>query len=336
MGDMKICLIGGSGRSGTTILRRIFSRHPALSEVPELRFLVDPDGLVDFYDTLRHGWSPYLFDVKLRRLEGLLRDMERPAYISSGMKLVLRKLGLSRILPRVLWRRYYYVGLRNFAPNYPQLVGELVHDLKEFDFRGQWVGMGFGDRPRLAYAGRMEPEELAAKLGKFYRNVANAIVVEQEVKHYLEKNTWNILCFDRILDLVPEAKFVHIYRDPRDVVASMAKQPWAPSDPELCAVWVSDIMSQWWRIRASVPAESFMEVKFETLVEHPKETLEGICDFWGIPMDKSLLSLKLNAHNKGRWRKQFSPLVAANVGRQVKPIMQAYDYASEANVQSTR
>ena len=130
MGDMKICLIGGTGRSGTTILRRIFSRHPALSEVPELRFLVDPDGLVDFYDTLRHGWSPYLFDVKLRRLEGLLRDMERPAYISSGMKLVLRKLGLSRILPRVLWRRYYYVGLRNFAPNYPQLVGELVHDLK--------------------------------------------------------------------------------------------------------------------------------------------------------------------------------------------------------------
>mgnify|MGYP002180729558 CR=1 FL=1 len=58
MGDMKICLIGGSGRSGTTILRRTFSRHPALSEVPELRFLVDPDGLVDFYVPLRHGSFP--------------------------------------------------------------------------------------------------------------------------------------------------------------------------------------------------------------------------------------------------------------------------------------
>ncbi|MFT5125174.1 MAG: hypothetical protein ACI9TH_002237 [Kiritimatiellia bacterium] len=327
MAKMKLCLIGGSGRSGTTILRKVFSKHAAFSEVPEFRFLVDPDGLVDFYDTLKHGWSPYLFDVKLRRLEKLLLDMERPAYISGGLKVGLGKLGLTRTLPKALWRRYYYVGLKKFAPNYHQLVDELIDDLKEFDFRGEWVGMGFGDRPRMSYAGLVNPEDMAAKLGKFYRNLAHAIVTEQGVDHYLEKNTWNILWFDRILDLVPDAKFVHIFRDPRDVVASMVKQNWAPSDPELCALWLSDIMAQWWHIRERVPAESYLEVKFETLMDKPEETLQGICDFWGVPMDPEMLNIKLSGHHMGRWRKQFSQLAAANVEKQVKPIMQAYGYS---------
>ena len=52
MKPFNILLIGGSGRSGTTILSKIMSMHPDISTVPELRYLIDPDGIIQGYEVL--------------------------------------------------------------------------------------------------------------------------------------------------------------------------------------------------------------------------------------------------------------------------------------------
>ena len=57
--DNKVIFIGGSGRSGTNILRKILSNHSKVASLPfEHRFIIDPNGIIDFYNSFTLNWSP--------------------------------------------------------------------------------------------------------------------------------------------------------------------------------------------------------------------------------------------------------------------------------------
>ena len=74
MNEIPVLLIGGTGRSGTSILSRIFSTHPDITDVPEWRFLIDPDGIIDFKEL---GFEPARIN-QLEKLEvgGMFSDYE--------------------------------------------------------------------------------------------------------------------------------------------------------------------------------------------------------------------------------------------------------------------
>lgn len=302
---ISLSFIGGTGRSGTTILKKIFARHPDVSYVPEWRFSIDPDGIVDFFNTFSTGWSPYLFDVKLKRLEKLLKNVGKSNNVYRYMAAALHYSGLDRKIPYKLFPAYAYINATAYCPNYLQLVDELIGKLSSFRYPGIWVGSTRWESS-IIYGSAFEKDELARILGDFVRQVAWCAVTNQNAKHYVEDNTWNILCFDKLLQLVPEAKLVHIYRDPRDVVASYTKQRWSPTDPAQAAQFYKDIMERWWFIRQHIPPDSFKEVALEELVSNPKEVLSSICQFWGIEWNDVLLETDLSHSDSGRWKRDFT------------------------------
>ena len=58
-------LVGGTGRCGTSILKEILATHPNAASLPfEYRFIIDPDGIIDFYASYTATWSPYIADRK--------------------------------------------------------------------------------------------------------------------------------------------------------------------------------------------------------------------------------------------------------------------------------
>lgn len=325
MSGPNICLIGGTGRSGTTILKEVFEKHPDVVSAGEIRITTDPEGIVDFYTSCSQGWSPYLYDVKVTRLRRLLRDTGRNTLLRRLYTYAIARSGL-RKAPRVLVPRYAEVRLERHCPGYFQFVDELMARLTDYRYRGRWTGCEFWQDSRLTYKAPLERAELADILGAFLRRVIQSIVTVNGGKHFVEDTPWNMLWFDKLLELLPEGRLVHIYRDPRDVTASFCQQWWAPSEPRQAAHWYKGIIERWWRVRESLPKDSFCEIALERLIGDTENTVRELCDFWRIPYDRTLLTTDLRHAHSGRWRVDFTAADQTTVSEILRDQLEALGY----------
>lgn len=314
----RICMIGGSGRSGTTILKTVFSHHPDCVLVPEYRFAIDPDGLIDFYRGFDAGWSPFLFDLRLRRLHALLTDIGRHRRVPRLMAYLSQKYNFERTVSRSLVPRYAGVAFERQCPTFMRRVDELMAALTDFCYSGQWNGSEFMDRRILHFAEPRSRAELAAHLGDFWRATIDDTCLYQGKSVFVEDNTWCILWFDTILELLPQARLVHVVREPRDIVASYTKMRWAPNEPVQAARWFKGIINQWFEVRTRLNSQNFIQIKLEDLVESPRETLERICDFWQVEWHDALLQTDLDRSHSGRWKSDFSPAQSLEVTRELE------------------
>ncbi len=102
---------------------------------------------------------------------------------------------------------------------------------------------------------------------------------------FLEKTPNHARFINEILELLPHARFIHVLRDPRDVVASLlsASQSWAanwaPRSPRAAAMkWVGFVRAVR-EARQNLNASQFLEIRYEQLHKAPVETLERCSSF---------------------------------------------------------
>ena len=96
---------------------------------------------------------------------------------------------------------------------------------------------------------------------------------------------------DSILAVWPDARFVVLVRDGRDVALSLKRMPFGPNN-----AWAA---AQWWArgIRAGRAAcrrhpEQVREVRYEDLARRPQEEVPAICAFLGLRYDSAMLALE--------------------------------------------
>lgn len=304
--EPKIIFIGGTGRCGTSISKELLAKHPQVATLPfEYRFIIDPDGIVDFYRSYTAAWSPYLADKRLKRLERLLNTLAGEPPLHRLVGNLLRRLNRDgEILSP---RRYHGWNLNAHLPNFKQYSQELIAELSEFSFSACWVGTdSYSYRPQVFHVGPRSEGELAPILGGFIQRVINDLLTKHGRKLYVEDNTWNVLFARELVQLVPQAKILHIYRDPRDVVASFIQQRWSPSDPRQAALWYKSLMTHWFTVRADLSPESYYEYSLESLVNSTEQVVKEICRFTGIPYDPVLLTTDLSKSHSGRWKRDFT------------------------------
>lgn len=302
----RVVFIGGTGRCGTNILRKILAKHSEVVTLPfEYRFIIDPDGIVDFYRTYAETWSPYMADRRLKRLETLLNGLARQSLLSKTLGRILSAFdGNGKFVSP---RRYFGYELKRHIPHFEQYVSELLFELREFSYSGSWVGTeSYAVFPKIYYTGPKCQDELDGPLSNFLRKVVHSLLERANAKVYVEDNTWNILFARELLQLLPEAKILHIYRDPRDVVASFSKQRWCPTDKEQAAIWYRSIIARWFSIRPDLPANSYYEFKLEDLVNSTKSVVKEICEFVGLSYERQMLDIDLSKSHSGRWEKEYS------------------------------
>lgn len=95
--------------------------------------------------------------------------------------------------------------------------------------------------------------------------------------------------------LLPEAHFVHIIRDGRDVALSWLDAPFGPESISHAAErWRRDVRAGRLAGRRHAP-ERYMEVRYESLVLRPKRVLRRICGFADLPFDRGMLDYTARA-----------------------------------------
>ncbi len=297
--------VGGTGRSGTSIIKEVIASHPDAASLPfEYRFIIDPDGLLDFYASSGASWSPYVADRRLKRLECLLNTLAREPLHHKLAGRLLR--WLNRDGKTLSPRMYHGWELKRHLPNFEHHVQVLMSRLVEFSFPACWVGTESYRLAPTIYHSAKSREELAAIIGNFIRDVIDDLLRQSAKKFLVEDNTWNILFARDIIELLPEAKIVHIYRDPRDVVASFSQQRWSPTDKEQGARWYRAMMTHWFTVRSALPAGSYYETSLENLVAVPETVLREVCKFAEISFDRAMLQVDLGYSHSGRWKREYT------------------------------
>jgi hypothetical protein len=303
---LRIVFIGGTGRCGTNILKKIFSKHSQVATLPfEHRFLIDPDGIIDFYSTFPQSWSPFLADKRLSRLKHLLDEVSEDKIIHRILRKIL--LFINKEGKFISPQRYVGWRLNKHFANFKKYNKRLIAQLHEFEFDAVYPGTdNYTFRPQLYHSSPKSKQELTKIFGDYLRSLIQDFLTVHKKEFFIEDNTWNIFFSREFLGLLPEAKIIHIYRDPRDVVASFSKQRWCPSDKMEAAQWYKTMMEYWFSLKVELPSSSYHETKLESLVNSPEKTIKELCQFTGLPFETGMLRVDLSRSHGGRWKKEFS------------------------------
>ena len=311
----RMVLIGGSGRSGTSITREVLGSAEGAMCLPfEYRFILDPDGIIDFLVSTDVLWSPYQYNQKVKALIAFLDAL-------GGGDFRYPHLGEHA-------RAFGYQGweLASRFPSWWEALDRLVDELTTFTYQANWVGLPVPKGSTETMRFGTPPQVLEALRGFCWRVISSGLDVEGK-SFLVEDNTWNILYADRLNELFPDSVFIHVYRDPRDVLASMRGQSWCPSDiVQLCSFY-HGIMDRWDHIKSSLPQSWFTELSLEQFVED-QEAFSRACHVAGIDPDSVSSRDRLSAASFGRWRSDFTSEEQSRIEELLGVWIDRYGYSS--------
>jgi hypothetical protein len=92
----------------------------------------------------------------------------------------------------------------------------------------------------------------------------------------------------RLLELFPEARFIHLVRDGRAVTASVMPLDWGPNSVQRAAHWWTEHLAY------GLASEGYLEQRairltFEDLVTSPEASLRKLCDLLGLTFEREMI-----------------------------------------------
>lgn len=225
----------------------------------------------------------------------------------SGTTILYKLLGAH---PEVCW----FSNITNAYPNIPQL--SVLQRVFDVPYLGQLAKrIMFTKKGRMIPIMPSEGENIYRTLGRFenkkkstkkdYPSTNNELFSKNISIHcratgkqrFINKNTANTQRIELLHYLYPDAFWIHLIRDGRAVANSLYRVKWWPStriwwlhktphewNPDgskwiqLCAMhWEKNVQEI--RSQATTLHPRYLEVRYEKLVKHPKETIETIMRF---------------------------------------------------------
>jgi hypothetical protein len=190
----------------------------------------------------------------------------------------------------------------------PELVSELIKYEKFVRMR-----IGREDLERLLGSGDpVKYSDFVSRVFDLYGQAQGKSLVGDKTPAYVDRvPTLHVLW--------PNAKFVHLIRDGRDVCLSVMNWKKAGRTAGRYATWEEDHVSTtalWWERKVrlgredsgSLGPELYHEIRYEELVSEPAKTCAALCGFLDLPYDEAMLKFhegrtktKPGLDAKGAW-----------------------------------
>lgn len=134
----------------------------------------------------------------------------------------------------------------------------------------------------------------------------------------------------RLKTVFPDARIVHLIRDPRDVARSSIGMGWGGSTWYGVDHWLGTERD--WDRHPEI-TESAFTLRYEQMLETPQETLEALCAFMGLPFSEKMYEFSerstysaLDASLAYQWRRKQTQDQIADVEYKVGPLLEARGY----------
>jgi hypothetical protein len=278
--------IGGSGRSGTTIILSLLKSHPEVhSSLPrEIKYVTSRYGLVD----LNFGRS-----IKLEEdFKGIQNNFRAT---------VNNRVG----------RRKEDVFLASLKGNWWSGEG------KKGKPRGLVQGVTAEQLAEIAYEfSSSYKKDLLVASRKLFYNLSSSQFKKDTVRYFADSSPVNTMQAHLISQLFPGAKFINMIRDGRDVAYSVSKEKWGPKDPFKALKWWGNRVLVSHRSLSQLPEKHHLEIRLEELIKSDREfQYAKIMSFLNIPDHLSTrkffnIEMRSEKMSQGEWKEKVqNPIV---------------------------
>ena len=197
------------------------------------------------------------------------------------------------IAPEAHWIPLWFERQGGLTPGgvvTPELIPELLAHSKFALFR-------LGREELMRLAGNGQPIPYAS----FVTGIFDLYGKARGKKLVGNKTPDSVRRMDTLHTLWPQARFVHLIRDGRDVALSLMNWPNVRNKkPGTFPTWKDDPVSTaalWWELNVRRGREAgellgpqlYREMRYESLVAHPDQECAALCSFLGLAYDEAML-----------------------------------------------
>ena len=279
--------VGGTGRSGTTVVGDLLGNHSQIrtSTPIEIKFLTNKSGLVDVV----FGYSS-----EIEKNAGKVSILNFRTYRKRKQK---EKERFSKILAefkKFIWEKWWDIDA-------PPPHG-----------RGLTSGIAKSDLENL-----LKTLERDLKINRKWaarRFMANFISKQFDAGdeiYWVETTPMNIPEANKLQELFPNALFINMVRDPRDVIASLLTKKWGPTTPLEGLEWIEKRLIAGHEALSVIKAEKKITIALEDLViKNRNATYKKLLDFLSVSDEPAVqdfftLSMTPDAATSGRWKAEI-------------------------------
>lgn len=224
--------------------------------------------------------------------------------------------------------------LRLMLDHHPEIAFE-----KEFDFAVAKVS-DTGELPSLHsyldWIATVHGADYAINRSLGYRELVNDFLRQKQAasgdKQYVGATIHRN--FDRLRFLWPDARYIHLVRDPRDVARSVVQKGWAGNIYQASDFWIQ-AENCWDSLVTHLTGDQAIEIHYEDLVTRTEVVLAEICRFVGVEYSEEMLEYPADAPQYpppdptlvAQWKTRLPPRDVGMVELRTARLMESRGYA---------